>query len=222
VSLNNEQLQIRLDTKSDHQDALPSEITSKNVAVGSKGDRHVIQVNDGWLVGIDVGEFGGGLWWFSANGSRNQKLSNENVHGFVNTAIGTLAIVGLGHLGVESGQVLRINNDKSGNRKTEIFADLVSAPAAFVVESPDSIIILTTFGLVRVKTSGSVEQLLRTNYRSLYPTSMTLSASGVLHVGMRHFVTRLAPNGNNYEEGWFVPADCASFTIDCVCVPVRR
>jgi hypothetical protein len=149
-------------------------------------------------------------------------LSNENVHGFVNTSIGTLAIVGLGHLGTESGQILKITDDKAGKRKTEIFADVKSAPAAFVAESPDSIIILTTFGLVRVKTSGSVEDLLRTNYRDLYPTSMTLSASGVLNVGMRHFVTRLTPTGNSYEEEWFAPADCTAFTTpDCVCIPAR-
>ena len=223
VSLSAEQLQIRLDTKRDHQDALPSEITSKNVVVGSKGERHVIPVNDGWLIGIDVGEFGGGLWWFGTDGSRSKKLSDENVHGFVNTSIGTLAIVGLGHLGVESGQVLRITSDKAGNRKSEIFADFGFAPAAFVAESPDSIIILTTFGLVRMKTSGSVERLLRTNYRDLYPTSMTLSASGVLHVGMRHFVTRLTPIGNSYEEEWFAPADCTAFTTpDCDCIPAGR
>jgi hypothetical protein len=221
VSLSEEQLQIRLDTRRDHQDALPAEITSRDVAIDV--ERHVIAVDDGWLVGIDVGEFGGGLWWFRADGSQNQKLSNEDVQGFVNTSIGTLALVGLGHLGTESGQVLRITNDKAGNRKTEIFADVGSAPAAFVAESPDSIIILTTFGLVRVKTSGSVEQLLRTNYRDLYPTSMTLSGSGVLHVGMRQFVTRLTPTGSTYEEEWFAPTDCAAFaTADCVCIPARR
>ncbi|HEX3231696.1 MAG TPA: hypothetical protein VHQ95_22140, partial [Pyrinomonadaceae bacterium] len=88
-----------------------------------------------------------------------------------------------------------------------------------------STIILTSMGLVRLKTSGSVEQLLKTNYESLFPTSMTLSSSGVIHVGMRHFVTRLTPTGNTYREQWFVPANCARFAMrnyGCVCNPGRR
>jgi hypothetical protein len=30
-----------------------------------QGSRYVARVTDGWLVGFDAGEFGGGLWWFS-------------------------------------------------------------------------------------------------------------------------------------------------------------
>ncbi len=194
VVLNGEHLQIRLDTKRDHQDALPSGITSRNVAVGSKADRHIIRVDDGWLVGMDVGEFGGGLWWFSANGRHSKKLSDENVHGLANTSRGVLA-------------------------------DLGSAPEAFVVESPDTVIIMTTMGLVRVRTSGKVEELFKTNYELLYPNSMTLSASGVIHVGMRLFVTRLTPTGDGYKEEWFVQPDCAKFAIrdlDCICLQRKQ
>jgi len=224
VSLSGEQLQIRLAEDRDLQDDLPAVIPLKNVA-SSPGDRHVISVSDGWLVGVDAGEFGGGIWWFSTDGLRNKKLSNENVHGFVNTSQGTLALVGLAHLGFDFGKVLRIVNEDPVNKRTEILTDLDSAPATFVAESPDSTIILTSMGLVRLKTSGSVEQLLKTNYESLFPTSMTLSSSGVIHVGMRHFVTRLTPTGNTYREQWFVPANCARFAMrnhDCVCNPGHR
>ncbi len=225
VVLNGEHLQIRLDTKRDHQDALPSGITSRNVAVGSKADRHIIRVDDGWLVGMDVGEFGGGLWWFSANGRHSKKLSDENVHGLANTSRGVLALVGLAHLGLDSGQVLRITDGEAFNRKIEVLADLGSAPEAFVVESPDTVIIMTTMGLVRVRTSGKVEELFKTNYELLYPNSMTLSASGVIHVGMRLFVTRLTPTGDGYKEEWFVQPDCAKFAIrdlDCICLPRKQ
>jgi hypothetical protein len=223
--LNGEHLQIRLDTRRDHQDILPSGITSKNVAVGSKADRHVIAVNDGWLVGMDVGEFGGGLWWFSVDGRSSKKLSDENVHGFAKTSKGVLALVGLTHMSLNSGQVLRIADGEAGNRKVEFLANLGSAPEAFVVESPDTVIIMTTMGLVRVRSAGDVQRLFRTNYELLYPNSMTLSTSGVVNVGMRHFVTRLTPMGNTYKEEWFVPADCTKFLIrefDCECTPGGR
>jgi len=225
AALAGERLQIRLDTKHDHQDPLPPQIHSRNVAVGSKADRHVIRVNDGWLVGMDVGEFGGGLWWFNGDGLRGKKLSDENVVGFANTSKGVFVLVGLAHLGLDNGKVLRITDGVGGNRKLEPLVDLGSAPAAFILESPDALIVLTTTGLVRVRTSGKLESLDKTEYESLYPNSMTLSSSGVLYIGMRHFITRLAPTGNTYSEEWFVPTDCTKFTIrdiDCVCSAAAR
>ena len=204
---------------------LPSEISSKEVAVGSKGDRHVIRVEDGWLVGIDRGEFGGALWWFSSDGKNSKKLADENVVGFAQSSSGMMALTGLAHLGIDTGKILRITNGAAGNRKIEMLVDLGAAPRIFVVESPDSLLIMTTRGLVRVKSSGVVEQLLSTNYALLYPNSMTLSTSGVVHVGMRHFITRLTPTGNSYREEWFVPIGCLKFRIrdyDCVCVSGRK
>ena len=224
VKLGGERLQIRLDTKQDHQDPLPPQIRSRNVAVGSKADRHVIRVNDGWLVGMDVGEFGGGLWWFSADGQRSKKLSNENVVGFADTSRGVLVFVGLAHLGLDDGKVLRINDSVGVTKKLEALVDLRSAPVAFAIESPDAVLVLTTTGLVRVRTFGNVDHLLKTDYELLYPTSLTLASSGVVYIGMRHFVTRLTPTGGTYKEEWFVPADCAKFTIrdtDCVCAATR-
>jgi len=189
-----------------------------------KGVVHEIRVNDGWLTGEDAGEFGGGLWWSSADRRRKKKLSDENVIGFVNSSKGVLALAGLSHMGFESGMILRVTDGPGLKRRAVQLADLGWAPEAFAIESPDSVIVLTTDGITRVKTSGTVEPLYRTRYHLLYPNSMTLSPSGVIHVGMRHFITRLTPNGNTYNEEWFVPAECPHFRqadIDCVCINTR-
>jgi len=225
VTTEGENLTIRLDTRRDHQDPLPPEITSGNVAAGSKGDRRVIRVEDGWLVGLDEGEFGGALWWFSSDGKMSKKLADENVVDFARSSKGVLALVGLAHLGFDSGKVLRIAEGEAGNRRVEVLTDLGAAPRAFAAESSDSLLVLTTRGLVRVGTSGTLAQLLPTNYGLLYPNSMTRSPSGVIHVGMRHFLTRLTPTGNSYREEWFVPLDCSKFRVrdyDCVCISSRK
>ena len=227
VSLKAENLQIRLDTDRDHQDPLPPEITSRDVAAGSKTERHVIRVSDGWLIGLNRGEFGGGLWWFSSDGKRSKRISGEPVVGFADSSKGVLSLVGLAHLFSDSGRVLRISDGKDGNRTIEMAADLGSAPRTFVVESPESILVITTHGLARVQTSGKVERLFTARYGLLYPNSMALSASGVIYVGMRHFVTRLTPTGNGYKEEWFVPTDCSRFRIrtsnlSCVCVSGKQ
>lgn len=36
------------------------------------GRRSLQRTSSGWLVGFDAGEFGGGLWWFSHDGSRKK------------------------------------------------------------------------------------------------------------------------------------------------------
>ena len=225
VTLDRGNVRTRLDTLRDNQAPLPAVIHSRSVAVGTKGYRSAQQVNDGWLVGLDVGEFGGGLWWFSSDGGNSRKLAEDNIAGFAKTSMGVLALSGLAHGSLDSGRILRIGDGAAGNRSVETLVDLGSAPRTFAVESPDSLLVLTTRTLVRVRASGTVEQLFPTNYGLLYPTSMALSPSGIIYVGMRHFITRLTPAGKGYREEWFVPIGCSQFRIrnyDCVCVPGRR
>jgi hypothetical protein len=224
VTLDAQRLNIRLDTRRDHQDLLPSAIKSKRVAVRAGEERHVIRVSDGWLIGINLGEFGGGLWWFDSGGKRSKKLSNDNVVGFASTSNGVLVLAGLAHLSLDEGKVLRVTEGANGNRKVEPLVDLGSAPDTFAMESTGAMLVLTRAGLVRVNTTGKTEQLMKTNYQLLYPNSMTLSGSGVISIGMRHFVTRLTPTGSTYQEEWFVPVDCPTFAVrdlDCVCASAR-
>lgn len=220
VALDGENATTRLDTLRNHQAPLPGQIRSRSVQVGTKEARSVEQLNDGWLVGLDIGEFGGGLWWFSFDGRRSKKLSDENIVGFAKTSAGVLALSGLGHMRLDKGTVLMIGEGPAGRRSIKTLVDLGAAPRAFVVETPDSLLVMTQRGLIRVRTSGIVEQLASTNYRLLYPNSMALSPSGVIYVGMRHFITRLIPAGDSYREEWFVPAGCSQFEVrdyDCVC-----
>jgi hypothetical protein len=182
--------------------------------------RHVIKVRDGRLVGEDHGEWGGSLWWVSKDGRRRKWLSDENVHGFVKTSAGVLVIVGLAHMGANHGEVLQYIDGPGRKKRVKGFVDLGWAPRAFMLESPDSVIVLTRDGFVRVHASGRVESIFRRVYGLLYANSFTLSPNGVIHVGMRHFITRLTPSAGTYKEEWFVPANCAQFALqeyNCVC-----
>jgi hypothetical protein len=196
------------------QDPLPFDIQPQNAAAGLAGDRHVMRVNDGWLVGFDAGEFGGALWWFSVDGSKRRKLAEDNVAGFADSSVGVLALVGLAHMGTDYGKVLLVHEGNGGNRQVESIADLGSAPTAFAMESADSLIVATYDKIVRVLTSGEVEQIIAPKDGFPYPNSLTLSKAGVIHVGMRHFVLRLSPSNEGYKEEWFVPADCNKFEVN--------
>ena len=54
------------------------------------GSRSLLRTADGWLVGFDAGEFGGGLWWFNNEGDDNRKLLSENMHSILQTTNGVL------------------------------------------------------------------------------------------------------------------------------------
>ena len=185
---------------------LPFAIASEEGISGINGARHIEKVTDGWLVGFDAGEFGGSLWWFSSEGESREQLWDDNVVGFTRDASGILALTGLSHLGSDYGKVLGVEKAQEGDWKAEALADLGAAPRTFTSESPESLLVVTTDGLVRVERTG-VTELLFPMDRFLYPNSMTLALDGVIHVGMRHFIMRLTPIDSGYQQEWFVPLD---------------
>lgn len=207
------------------QAALPFDIEKPSKPErGLAGDRHVLRVDDGWLVGFDAGEFGGALWWFSADGGRRVKLSGHNVAGLAESPAGVLTLVGFAHMGSDRGRLLLVREGPEGKRPVEDLADLGSAPTAFAAESPDSLIVATYERVVRVSASGAVEQLFAPegDQGLPYPNSLTLSKAGVIHVGMRHFVLRLSPSDAGYRGDWFVPSDCKEPTTNgSACAGVR-
>jgi hypothetical protein len=179
----------------------------------------VMKVRDGRLVGEDNGEWGGGLWWVPKNG-RRQRLLRENVFGLVKTSTGVLVITGLRHMGANEGDVWRYIDVPGQKKRAEHLVDLGWAPFAFTQDSPDSLLVLTSDGFMRVHPDGRLETLYRRVYGILYPDSIAISPNGVIHVGMRHFITRLTPAAGTYKEEWFVPANCTTFRTedyDCVC-----
>ena len=215
-------VKISLDQRQNHQAALPHAIRPSDIKVGIKGYRSVQQIADGWLIGRDAGEWGGGLWWFSADGKSSKQLAGDNIVGFAETSTAVLAFAGLAHGSSDAGKVLKIVGDTAADRKVETLIDLGSTPRTFVAETSDSFLVMTTNSLIRVKASGTTEKLFSTRCAYLYPNpnSMTVSESGVIHIGMRHFVVRLTPTSEDYREEWFVPSNCTQFTkrgFDCVC-----
>jgi hypothetical protein len=82
------------------------------------------------------------------------------------------------------------------------------------------VVLVTSTKIHRIKPPGVIEPIHGAAYEGLYPTSVAVLRSGVIYVGMRHFVTRLTPIGSSYEEDWLVPSDCLKFVdlgYQCAC-----
>jgi hypothetical protein len=169
------------------------------------GDQHVVAVDGGYLVGFDAGEFGGGVWWFSGDGTQRRKLTlratesvadyfPENVHEFAFLAQDVLVFEGLTHMGSNSGRVVRIHLGSDGDWQPSVFAELSACPHAAVQESTSSWLIATTAGVWRVDTQARVRPIWQPAGGHLYyPNSIARDGAGVVYMGMRRFVLRMTP-----------------------------
>lgn len=198
-----------------------------------EGERHVLEVDDGWLVGFDGGEFGGGLWWFSPGGDASRRIRPapdapsdpgdifraENVQGFAQLGDVKLVLMGLDHLTGRSGWIFRLAR-RAGEWVLTPFAVLDARPRGWV-EDGARLLVLTGSGLWSVR-EGVARERLHALDPPFYPRSMVRGSDGALYVGMRRYVLRLEPSAIGWRETWLVRADCVHATVvdyDCRCTP---
>lgn len=186
---------------------------------GMVGSHSTVKLKNGWLLGFDAGEFGGGLWFAAFNGPV-QRLSSENIHGFIETARNVLIFTGLSHMGYDSGKVLTVPFALETEADLKTLVDLDGAPEAFTKVSDDAVLVVTTHGVSRIEADGSMRKLLSRNFGMLYPNSIVSTKDGAIYAGMRLFVVRLVPASGGYKQEWLLPKDCEHFQThdyDCIC-----
>lgn len=181
------------------------------------GRRHALAVADGFLVGYDAGEWGGALYWISADGTTHTEIAKENVRGVL--AVGddaAVAFEGLAHMGINEGAVRWLKRAPNG-WTTDTVGKLDGQPQA-IVAAPDAMYVVTFESLVRIRTDRTIETIQKVTTEGLYPDSMAVDATGQLWIGMRQFVLRLTPAGGTYTPQWFVEARCKTVTqVDLSC-----
>jgi hypothetical protein len=184
------------------------------------GSRSVLRTADGWLVGFDAGEFGGGLWWFNNEGDENRKLLPENVHAIYQTSDGVFVLVGLAHMSLDSGKIYQFL-ETAEEVKVKHLADLGGSPEASTVDSSGRFVVATPKSVVAVDYAGNVHKLYKSGEDLTYPTSVIVDAQGDILVGMRFFVLRLAlVNDGEYRPQWLMAKECQAFKIVkriCIC-----
>lgn len=215
-------------------DPLPFTIPKRPIFNGS---RSVLKTDDGFLVGFDAGEWGGGLWWFSGNGADSYNISGENIIKLVDIDGTPIAIVGLAHLILNYGAVeelarypkakaewfIRPPGINSGDapaptagirekdkKKWSIKRSfsLDSAPYITTPDNKGGLLIITDKGLSRYY-KGAIKLLHSSYYEPLYPNSIAISPKDIIFIGMRYAIVKLTPNSGGYTESWLVPATCA-------------
>jgi hypothetical protein len=167
----------------------------------------IIRVRDGWLYIVSSGEGGGFVWWISSDGTKNYKVSSDQVSQYFQTAAGLLATEGSAH-GFSRGKVIRLKLSASGRWISEKFAPLNAAPAAAHLARDGSLLVATDADLVCVRTNGTVETLIpasRACWQENWPHSMVVRPSGDIYMGLSFAVARLRKRGRSYEQSWLIP-----------------
>jgi len=184
-----------------------------------RGERYVVAVDDGWIVALNAGEFGAGIWWVARDGARYTQLSHENAVELIKTAAGVWAPTGLDHLVAGHGNVLLVARTRAKPWRV-VRSIPIGASAYAGATTPDgSLIVVTRTGLVKVAPNRKATRLHTGRWdgffelgphasSAFYPGSVIVRRSGEVFIGMRAVVVRLAPQRGGYREDWLVPATC--------------
>jgi hypothetical protein len=180
---------------------------------------HVLRFDEGNLVGIDRGEFGGGLWWFPAVG-QGSLVSSENVHGLFQDGSTVVVFVGLAHGITDEGAIVEIVREDTGWRIARRIS-LGSSPETWT-RTADGALVVTGKGISRYR-KGTVTRLHKSDYLPLGPNSV-VAVDGTIFIGMRYAVARLTPRRRGFVESWLVPPWCVrmvprDYLEPCQCVP---
>lgn len=113
-------------------------------------------VGRGWVLGTNMGEFGGGAWFVTPDG-RAQTLLAANIVGVVEFGGSRYLLQGLGHLGMSEGSVLRMEETAEGVTLRRML-ELPAAPYNTVVVG-EHLIQATRFGVAVVSLEFEFELL---------------------------------------------------------------
>ena len=144
--------------------ALPAELESFDLAArfpdapGVRSWRSrltaVERVGSGWVLGTNMGEFGGGAWFVEADG-RARVLLSQNISGVIEFAGTRYLLQGLGHMGISDGSVLRMD-ETPGGVELRRMVELPAAPRTIAVMG-EQLLQATAAGVAVVSPSFEIE-----------------------------------------------------------------
>lgn len=77
-----------------------------------KGLSSYLPVSGGWLATQNRGEWGGGLYFVATDGGGTTEICSGNFHYITQRADGFIAVEGLGHIGINHGEIWRVGREE--------------------------------------------------------------------------------------------------------------
>ena len=165
--------------------------------------RAVKKVVDGYIIGLNQGEFGGGLWFLSADGKSSYEIMPyRRIHQIFEFNDKLYVIEGLAHLGSNNGNLLEL--EKEGNWQVSKTYKLPGAPD-FILEEKDNILIITSEYLMSFNKNKKLIEVLKAPFYwgSLYPSSAIIIDNDI-YIAMRKGILKISEFKYNPSYKWFV------------------
>lgn len=170
-----------------------------------KNYRFVKKTPDGYLVGLNNGEFGGGLYFINNDGLAGYQMGEFlRIRSIFEHNWTIFSIEGLAHLGLQKGQIIQIfKEDELWKYKT--LTQLIEAPI-LITDYNDEKIIVTSQYILRFRQDLVVTEILKSpmNWGGLYPSSIIIDNND-LYLAMRKGVLKIKAFDTLPEYEWYVP-----------------
>jgi hypothetical protein len=161
------------------------------------------RVSDGWIAGWDMGEFGGGLYWFPPKGEKLKRIDKRNTRFITSTPKGLFAFQSLAHMQFSYSRFVKI--EKGGDAwSVRLVTDLHDVPSEFLFDKTRFIYIAREF-VSTVEFDGS-QRLIYRSVRELFTGGFCRRRNGEIWTGTSRAILCLTPDlQGGYRPFWFRP-----------------
>lgn len=167
-----------------------------NPGIGAK-------VADGWIHGWDAGEFGGGLYWFSTDGSRYKKIDSRNTQFIALTSKGVFAFQALNHLMFSYSRFVKVEK-ANGSWTENLVSDMHDCPSAVLFAEKRFLHVGPNY-ISTMELDGTQRSVFRW-MRGLTPGGFVRRKNGEIWMGNSRSILCLVPEeGGQYKHFWFRP-----------------
>jgi hypothetical protein len=174
-------------------DFITDELSLENTLLNFSKKQYY-KVNDGWLIGCNAGEHGGGLFWFNETGTAHRRINHENIQCIFSFNNEIHILSGLSHLHTTNGNLSRIENIDNQWKAVKSI-DLKSKPAVYSISSDNELLIITEDRLLKIKKNYKVRSILKNSFwKKIYPNSIAFKNNEIF-IGMRGGIMKI-----NYKK----------------------
>jgi len=164
--------------------------------------RAVKKVDDGYIIGLNHGEFGGGLWFLSTDGKSAYEIApSKRIHQIFKFNEKLYVIEGLAHFGINYGNILELKRDVVWHI-SEIFK-LPDAPD-FIIQDKNTVLVLTSEHLMRFHENGKLVEILKAPFYwgMLFPSSAVIEDKDI-YIAMRHGILKISEYASDPHYEWY-------------------
>ncbi len=183
-----------------HEEDLPFKTvpTKTEKVLNVIGERSVHKVDNGYLIGMNYGEWGGDLAWYSRLGGIHKNISGHQILKFLVLNSKIYALDGYG-------SIIEIIKTNDGWTTENYFKfPIEQKPISFVLDNQNNFIVITHDGILKVDKNKFFTKIADYKIWGIYlvPTSLVIK-NEIIYVGMPMGVFKY--NLNTKKNEWLMP-----------------